>query len=95
VISLQSVNNGVAFPVKVIPRASRSEIAGSEGDALKVRLCAPPVEGEANQALIKLLAKTLKVPKGSLKVLSGHKSRAKRLWVGGISPQELKSRLDL
>ena len=81
--------------MRVAPRASRNELAGVEAGALKVRLTAPPVEGAANQALIKLLAKSLGVAKGKISVVSGERSRNKRVLVEGLSPDEVRGRLGL
>ena len=67
----------VRFPVRVQPRASRSDITGVHGDALKVRITAAPVDGAANAAVIELLAKTLGVPRGAVRIVSGEASRNK------------------
>ncbi|MFC1815101.1 DUF167 domain-containing protein [Thermodesulfobacteriota bacterium] len=68
---------GIVFKVFVQPKSSKNMIAGLYGDALKVKLTAPPVEDAANKMCIKYLAKCLKVPNSSLKILSGHSSRTK------------------
>ncbi|MCB2187749.1 MAG: YggU family protein [Deltaproteobacteria bacterium] len=86
---------GLSFPVRVIPRASRNQIAGLEEGALKVRLTAPPVEGAANQALVKFLAKSLGLSRAQVRLVAGEKSRHKRLWVEGLSAAELTRRLGL
>ncbi len=86
---------GVTLTVKVAPRASRNELAGVEAGALKVRLTAPPVEGAANQALVKLLAKQLKVAKGKVSVVSGERSRNKRVEISGLGPDQVRKRLGL
>ncbi|MCB2228323.1 MAG: YggU family protein [Desulfarculaceae bacterium] len=86
---------GLSLAVKVAPRASRNELAGVEAGALKVRLTAPPVEGAANRALVKLLAKTLGLAKGKVAVVAGERSRSKRVEVSGLSEAELKERLGL
>ena len=65
----------------VQPGAKRSEVAGLHGEALKVRLAAPPVEGRANEALIEFVARTLQVPKRSVRLLKGQTSREKLLFV--------------
>lgn len=85
----------MSLAVRVAPRASRNELAGVEAGALKVRLTAPPVEGAANQALVKLLAKTLGVAKGKVMVISGEHSRNKRVLVEGLGLDELRGRLGL
>jgi uncharacterized protein (TIGR00251 family) len=75
----------VRFAVHVQPRASRTEIAGIHGTALKVRLHSPPVEGAANDELIAFLAKILTVPKRSVRIISGLSSRKKTVEVDGVS----------
>ena len=62
---ISSAEGGAAFPVRVVPRASKNEISGRQGEAVKIRLAAPPVEGAANEALIDFLAKILEVPLSS------------------------------
>ena len=75
----------VRVSVHVQPRASRSEIIGQHGAALKVRLQAPPVDGAANEALVHLLADSLGVPRGSVRVVAGVTSRTKTVEVGGTT----------
>ena len=70
---------GISFKVYVQPKASRNEIAGMYGDALKIRLTAPPVDGAANKMCLKYLAKCLSVPASRLDILSGHSSRTKHV----------------
>ena len=76
----------VRFAVRVQPRASRTEIAGVHGDALKVRLAAPPVDGAANEALVSFLSQTLGVPRRAVKIMHGASSRTKLVEVEGIDP---------
>ena len=68
---------GASIKVFVQPRSSNNEVAGLHGDALKIRLKAPPVDGAANKMCIQYLSKRLKVPKSSLDILSGHTGRTK------------------
>ncbi|MGE5467891.1 MAG: DUF167 domain-containing protein [Ignavibacteria bacterium] len=75
---------GVVLSLHIQPGAKRTETAGLHGEALKIRLAAPPVDGKANDALIAFLAKTLGVPKSSVELLSGQTSRAKRVRVAGV-----------
>lgn len=75
---------GVRFPVRVQPRASRTEIAGTHQGALKVRLQAPPVDGAANEALVEFLAESLGVPRRMVEIVSGASSRTKVVEVAGI-----------
>ena len=76
-----------------MPRASKNEISGRHGDAIKIRLTAPPVEGAANQALIDFLADVLGVRKSRIEILSGHASRDKIVCVVGLTPEEVEARL--
>ena len=87
-----SVRDGhVVFNVKVVPRASRSELVGEQNGALRVRIAAPPVDGAANEELIRLLAKTLKVKPGSVTIVSGHGSRLKKISIKGISREAFEA----
>ena len=70
--------------IRVIPRAGRSGFAGLREGALLVKLAAAPVDGAANDELIALLAKTLKVPKRDISIVSGERSRTKRIRIAGI-----------
>ena len=79
--------------VRVTPRAGRDEIAGWQGDELRVRLRAPPVDGRANEALLRLLASRLDVPPSSIELVSGATARVKRVRVEGLSQEELRRRL--
>jgi hypothetical protein len=75
----------VRFDVRVRPRASRSEIVGEYGDALKVRVSAPPVNGAANEALVDLLAKELGVARRDVRIVTGASSRTKTVEVAGAN----------
>lgn len=86
------------LPLRLTPGASADRIDGWDVDAdgrpvLKVRVRARPVEGEANAALIKLIAKTLGVPKSAVSLARGGQSRTKRLEVDGLTEEELRARL--
>ncbi len=81
------------FDVRVIPRAPREEFGGIRGSALVVRVSAPPVEGAANEALLRMLSGALDVPTSDLAIISGHHGRDKTLRVVGLSAAELKQRL--
>jgi uncharacterized protein (TIGR00251 family) len=72
-----------------VPRASKNEIQGVHGDALKVRLQAPPVEGKANQALIRFLSDALNIPRSQLSIASGETGRNKAVLVTGVTKTEL------
>ena len=90
---IHAAADGVLIDVRVIPRASRSTIAGTRDGALLVRLAAPPVEGAANAELIEVIAKALDVPKRSVTLVSGERSKHKRVKVTGITPREVADRL--
>ena len=79
--------------VRVIPRSPRSRIAGRRGDALLVRLAAPPVDGAANEALIELLSREFHVPKRQVSILSGASSRDKRVELDGLDAADGEARL--
>lgn len=83
-IRLKQVGGAVRIPVRVQPRASRTELAGEHDGALRVRVAAPPVQGEANAELVKFLAKRLGVPKSAVRVVSGGTGRNKLLEVDGV-----------
>jgi uncharacterized protein len=78
------------LPVRVQPRARRDEIAGERAGALLVRVTAPPVEGKANEAVRRLIAKRLGVAPGNVAVLRGASSRDKLLDIRGVEPDEVR-----
>jgi uncharacterized protein (TIGR00251 family) len=80
---------GVAFAVRVSPRASRDAIEGEHNGALKIRLTAPPIEDRANLALRRLLAERLNVPLSAVRILAGEKSRTKRVSIAGVSRAQI------
>ena len=79
--------------VRVIPRSPRSKIDGRRGDAILVRLAAPPVEGAANDALIELLSREFHLLKRQITIVSGATSRDKRVEISGISDTDIEARL--
>jgi uncharacterized protein len=95
VIPIHGSADGVTFAVKVHPRARKNAITGELGDALKVSLTAPPVEGKANEACIEFFANLLKVPRSSVTIAAGQTSRNKVIRVVGLSAVELQKRLKL
>jgi uncharacterized protein (TIGR00251 family) len=90
---LETTSQGVIITIRVIPRAARSGIAGMRGDALLVRLQSPPVDGAANAELIDVVATALKVPKRSVSIVAGEKSRLKRVLVTGMDEVTAELRL--
>jgi uncharacterized protein len=89
VIKILEGKDGVAFPVRVTPRASRDAVEGEYQGALKVKLTAPPVEDRANEALRRLLANHLKLPISAVRILAGDKSRTKRIWIAGATRAQI------
>ena len=83
-------DGAVAFAVRVVPRASRTEVVGEHDGALKIRVAAPPVEGAANEELTRFLARQFGVPAREVEVISGHSSRAKRVRARGVTADQLR-----
>jgi len=94
-IPIHDTAHAASFSIKVHPRAKKNAITGEIGDALKISLTAPPVEGRANAACIEFFAKLLKVPRSSVTIASGESSRNKVLRVTGLSAGEIRKRLNL
>ena len=92
-IPIHESSGGATFAVKVHPRARKNAITGELGDALKVALTAPPVEGKANEACIEFFANLLKVPRSSVTIAAGQTSRSKVVRVTGLSVEEVRQRL--
>jgi uncharacterized protein len=88
-LDLQTRDGSVIVLVRVQPRASKDEIAGVIDGALKIRLQAPALEGRANEALCEFLARLLKTPKSAVRILSGERSRLKRVEIRGVTEQQV------
>ena len=84
-------DGAITFAVRVVPRASRSEVAGEHDGALRVRVAAPPVEGAANVELARTLARALGVPVRAVEIKSGHASKTKLVRVAGATSERLQS----
>jgi uncharacterized protein (TIGR00251 family) len=93
VIPIRDTSQGATFAVKVHPRARRNAITGAVGDALKVSLTAPPVEGKANDACLAFLAEILQLPRASVTMAAGQSSRQKVIRVAGLTVVEVEERL--
>jgi uncharacterized protein (TIGR00251 family) len=93
VIPIRDTSQGATFAVKVHPRARRNAITGAVGDALKVSLTAPPVEGKANDACLAFLAEILQLPRASVTMAAGQSSRQKVIRVAGLTAVEVEERL--
>ena len=83
----------MSFAIRVHPRAKKNAITGELGDALKVSLTTPPIDGRANEACIEFFAKLLKVPRSSVTIASGQTSRNKLIRVAGLSADEVRKRI--
>ncbi len=92
---LTPTGDGIRLNVRIQPGAARTEIVGEHGGALKIRVAAPPVDGAANDALVRFLAEQLGVRRAAITIRSGASGRAKVLRVAGITPREAASRLGL
>jgi uncharacterized protein (TIGR00251 family) len=92
-ISVRDTPSGATFQVKVHPRAKKNAITGEVGDALKLALTAPPLEGRANQACKEFLAEVLNVPRSSVTIAAGESSRNKVVRVAGVNAAEVEAKL--
>ncbi len=90
-ISYVEKDGALIFKVRVVPRASRSEIVGEHDGALRVRIAAPPVDGAANDELVRLLARAFGVPRSAIQIIAGHASKLKTVRVTGGQPSVLMS----
>ena len=88
-VETQERGGAVIFAVRVQSRASKDEIVGEMGEALKVRLRAPAAEDRANEALVDFLAELLKTPRSAVTILSGERSRVKRIAIRGVTRQQI------
>ena len=92
-IPIHESPTSVSFAVKVHPHARKNAITGELGDALKLSLTTPPVDGRANEACIEFFAKLLKVPRSSVTIASGQTSRNKVIRVAGVTGEYVRGRL--
>ena len=92
-ITVGERNGGVTFQVKIHPRAKKNAITGEVGEALKLALTAPAIEGRANEACIEFLAKLLKVPRSSVTIATGEHSRLKVIHIAGLTAEQFRRRI--
>ena len=92
-VPLKESTSGVTFAIKVHPRARKNAITGTVGDALKLALTAPPVDGKANQAVIEFFSDLFAITRSSVTIASGETSRTKVIRVSGISADQVRQRL--
>jgi uncharacterized protein len=90
VIQYSEKDRGLTFNVRIVPRASRSEIAGEYNGALRIRIAAPPVEGAANRELIRLLARMFNLPQKAVAIVSGAASKSKIVRIAGADSAKLE-----
>ncbi|MBW1739664.1 MAG: YggU family protein [Deltaproteobacteria bacterium] len=90
---IQETSEGVIFKATIQPRGARNEIVGLQGDALKIKLTAPPVEGAANKMCVEFVAKSLKVRKSDVEIIHGQKSRIKKVLVRSVTREKIESLL--
>lgn len=86
-------DKGVTLRLHIQPGAKKTEVVGLHGEALKIRLAAPPVDGKANACLLAFLAERIGVAKSALSLVSGDTSRAKRVRISGVDPLQVRDRL--
>ncbi len=91
--TIKDTSEGAIFTVKVHARARKNAITGVVGDALKLALTAPPVEGKANQAVIEFFADFFEIARSSVTIASGETSRRKVVRVSGVSAERVESML--
>ena len=93
--AISATASGVRLRLRVQPKASRNEVVGPHGDQIRLRLTAPPVEGAANEALVRFLAEQLGVERSAVKIVAGLGSRSKVVEVGSLAVSEAARRLGL
>ncbi|KMP11776.1 hypothetical protein UR09_02355 [Candidatus Nitromaritima sp. SCGC AAA799-A02] len=92
-LNLKPCKEGIQFSAAIQPRSSKNEICGLHGDALKIRLTSPPVDGEANKMCVKFLAKVLQVSPSRITIASGLTGRKKMIRVEGMDPSEFLAKI--
>jgi uncharacterized protein (TIGR00251 family) len=92
-LAIKEDATGITFDVQVVPRASRERLGPVVGDRLKVQLTAPPVDGAANDALVRLLAGALSLPRAQVSILRGETGRKKTIRIDGAAADQLRALL--
>ncbi len=92
-MAIRPTDHGVRIAIRLTPKSARDKVLGPHGDAIKIAITAPPVEGKANAHLIKFLSKRLKVAKSAITIASGELSRDKLVDVTGLSAEAARSAL--
>lgn len=92
-IPLTETKTGLALKVRVLPRSSRTEVSGVQDGALRLKIMAPPVEGQANEACLRFLADALGIRKSQVTLVAGPTSKTKTFAISGLDRRDLESRL--
>jgi uncharacterized protein (TIGR00251 family) len=87
-VNIRETGEGVILSVHVIPKSKKEGLAGQHGDSIKLKVNAPPVEGAANKAVVKFLAKLFGVPKSSIEIIRGETGREKQVLIRGLGLEE-------
>ena len=90
-VSIKETGDGIILQVHVVPRSAKSEIAGVQGDALKLRITAPPGEGQANAECVRFLSDILGIKKKQVRILSGSKSKKKTVAIEGTRRKDIEA----
>ncbi len=90
-IPIHETAEGITFQLQVLPRSSRCALAGTQGDCLKIKITAPPLEGRANEECVRFLAATLGVKKAQVNIVRGHKSRKKTVALKGMAKKDAEA----
>ena len=90
---IRNTDDGVEFDVRVIPRAHKTTAAGLRGDAIVIRLAAPPIDGAANDSLVRFLSETLDIPQRAVRIARGVRARTKRVEVSGVTEAQVRALL--
>ncbi len=92
-LQIKKCKSGIQFPAYILPRSSQNKVSGLHGKALKIKLTSPPVDGEANKALVKFLARILKTSPGNITIVSGATGRNKSISVEDFDEGKLMAKL--
>ena len=94
-ISIKETADGVIFTIQVLPRSSKCEVVGVQGDYLKIKIIAPPVDGRANEECLRLLANVLGVKKDQVNIVGGLKARKKTVAIRGLKKEDVEAIIPL
>lgn len=90
-IPVKETHEGIVFKIRVLPRSSKCDIAGIQGDALKIKITAPPVEGKANSECIKFLSDRLGIKRSQISIVAGHTSKNKTIAISGTTRSDMET----